>query len=96
MMSRDVVTWQEEARAETQRRKGKKSLLDVPSALLLFFSSSLLLCAFASLREISFSYVIYATWHHLIDIMRRPHPQRIRMKRQPTPIEQAPRFQQSR
>ncbi|NEX15436.1 MAG: hypothetical protein C1943_02065 [Halochromatium sp.] len=48
--------------------------LFLSSSLPLFFSSSLLLCAFASLREISFYDVIYATWHHLIDIMRRPYP----------------------
>ncbi|WP_200243012.1 hypothetical protein [Lamprobacter modestohalophilus] len=52
MMSRDVLTWQEEARAETQRRKGRKRMLDVLSALLLSFSSSLRLCV--SARDLFF------------------------------------------
>jgi hypothetical protein len=61
MRSRDVVTVQVEAHAETQRHEGRTSLLDVPNC-----ASLVLLCAFTTLRELSFSCVVFATWHQLI------------------------------
>jgi hypothetical protein len=81
--AKKTVAQKDDKKKLAQRRRGAKeerAWLDVPSALLfslsypclliLFLSS--LLCAFASLREISFSCVVCATWH-LMDIMRRPH-----------------------
>jgi hypothetical protein len=84
MMSKPVAMRQEQARAgglleaaraKTQRRKAAKEHCSMFPVR--FSSPSLLLCAFASLREISFSCVVCATWHHLIDIMQRPHPRRV-------------------
>jgi hypothetical protein len=66
--------------AETQRKKEHFSMFP-----LRFSSHSLLLCAFASLRDISFSCVVCATEHHLMDIMRRPHPLHVHRGRPSTP-----------
>jgi prevent-host-death family protein len=74
--------------AEAQRKKEHCSMFPLrfsSPSLLLFFSSSLRLCVFASLREISFSCVVCATWHHLMDIMRRPHPAQPCRRRVPGP-----------